>query len=91
MIYKCIVNVILFYGMILKIMSFMLNEFSTYMLSRIDTTFESKMKDFVNSKSDSKRRRHSTIEEEDELDTAFSETGSVAQSVRSDMRFAHRK
>ena len=77
--------------MILKIASFMLNELSTYILGKLDTTFESKMKDIVHSRATSRRMKRGTIEEEDELDAAFSEKGSVAHSVRSDLRFAHRK
>lgn len=94
MLYKCIVNVILFYGMILKIFSFALNELSTYILSKLDTNFESTMKDIVHSRTGrrtSQSGRHSVIEEEDELDATFSETSSVNQSVRSEMMFARRK
>lgn len=87
MIYKFIVNTILFYGMLLKLFSFALNELSTYILGKLDTTFESTMKDIVHSKTEGRRRAR----EEDELDATFSETGSVNQSVMSDMRFARRK
>lgn len=90
MIYKSIIQVCIFYGMILKIISFFLNELSGYILNKMDTNFESTVKTAIHSRAAQARKRGggSMLGEEDELDSAFSETGSVAaQSIRSKARF----